>query len=64
MLGLRCSSGVDINELKKLNFDIMKEKYAEIKQLKDGGLIKIENNRIKITSNNFGVCSAIVLKLV
>ena len=64
MLGLRCSSGVDINELKKLGFDIINEKYQEIKQLKDGGLIVIENNRIKVTPNNFGVCSAIILKLI
>ena len=64
MLGLRQSCGISISGLMELGYDILKRKNNEIKELLNLGLITIEDDRIKITPNSYGVTSAIILKLI
>lgn len=64
MLGLRCKNGVSIKKLKELGYDILNEKADEIKYLLDGKFIAISGENIKITEKNFGMSSAIILRLI
>ena len=64
MLGLRQAKGVSVSKLKSLGCDILKEKADEIAMLVQKGIIQIENDRIKLTESNFGLCSAVVLQLI
>lgn len=64
MLGLRTKNGISICKLKELGYDILEEKKQAINLLESSKLIKVQDNHIKITDPNFGLCSAIVLELI
>ena len=64
MLGLRLANGVSIKKLNMCGYDILKHKRKEIDELLKLGLITISDEYIKITPDNFGVTSAITLKLI
>ena len=64
MLGLRTSAGVSTHKLKHLGYDILSEKSDELEMLKKHKLISVSDKTIKVTSKNFGLVSAIILKLI
>lgn len=64
MLGLRQECGVAISSLLNLGYDILNERKNEIEKLLKNNLICIEDGHIKITQNNFGLTSAIILQLI
>lgn len=64
MLGLRQTKGVNLQSLKNLNFDILKEKAKAIEQLKNNNFIDIANNHLFITPQNFGATNQIILELL
>ena len=63
MLGLRLADGVNIQQLKQLGFDILREKKHEIDVLKKQGVVEIDEN-IRINPEFFGVGDSITLKLL
>lgn len=64
MLGLRTIDGVNINTLKNLGYDILKQKQQQINFLIKNNLIKLKNNYICLTNKGFGLCNSIVLELI
>ncbi len=64
MLGLRTKFGVCIETLKKLGYDITKTKKNELFMLKSNNFIKINDNKIIVDKNKFGVLNQIILKLL
>ena len=62
MLSLRTQKGVNINELKNLGYDILKQKGNVLNSLKD--FINVSQNYISIKDNKFGVCNQIILDLL
>lgn len=64
MLSLRTKNGIEIAKLKSLGCDILTSKKNELEFLQNLNMIKITKTNIKITANNFGVCSQIILKLI
>ena len=65
MLGLRMASGVSLQEIKKnYKVDLLKEKSGTINNLRQLGLIRLENNMLSATDLGFTVLNKIILELV
>ncbi|MBE7082277.1 MAG: radical SAM family heme chaperone HemW [Clostridiales bacterium] len=64
MLGLRQAKGVNLQKLKALGLDLQKEKKEQIELLLKNNFIKIENDYLFVTEQNFGLVSAIILELI
>ena len=65
MLNLRTVTGINLKKLKQqFNYDLRKEKSKEIVELKNLGLIKLENGFLSATTEGFYVLNQIILKLV
>ena len=65
MLSLRTSDGVDITAFNKdFSTDLVCDKKEQIKKLKDNGLIKIENETIKVTDKGFYLLDSIIMELI
>ena len=64
MLGLRTKFGVSIETLQKLGYDITKSKKNELYMLKSNNFITINDNKIMVNKNKFGVLNQIILKLL
>jgi oxygen-independent coproporphyrinogen-3 oxidase len=64
MLALRTTKGLNLEHIKNLGFDVLKEKGGEIRDLKNAGLIEIKNGFLRITPKNFVVSNSIILKLI
>lgn len=64
MLGLRTKYGINILDLKKMGFDITKEKKDDISFLINNKFITQKDDVIKICENKYGVANQIILKLL
>ena len=64
MLGLRTAKGIDLNRLKRLGFDLKKERAKEIETLLSAGALTLENDFLKLTPAFYGVQNQIILKLI
>ena len=64
MLGLRLTEGINLTQIKNtFGVDLLKSKQAEISELKNLGLIELNNNMLT-AKNGFNVLNQIILKLV
>ena len=64
MLSLRLEKGLDLEKLKNLGGDLIKEKNEIIKNLIKNNLILIKNNFLKIFPQYFCVSNAIICELI
>ena len=65
MLLLRTSDGLDISAFNKdFSTDLVANKKEQINKLKDNGLIKIENETIKVTDKGFYLLDSIIMELI
>ncbi|MDD3397016.1 MAG: radical SAM family heme chaperone HemW [Clostridia bacterium] len=64
MLSLRTQEGLKISKLKKLGFDIIKEKQSEIKILIEKNIITKTPSHLFVNERHFGVMNQIILKLI
>lgn len=64
MLSLRTTKGLNLEELKQMGFDILKEKKVAIQNLLHNNMIVLENHYLKILKNKFIVSNQIILELI
>lgn len=64
MLSLRTKSGINLQVLKDLGFEILKEKENEINLLTKNNLISVTNKNLFVNEEYFGVVNSIILKLI
>ena len=64
MLGLRLKKGVCLSDLKKLGYDLLKEKREVVESYIKTGAICIENDHLFITDDFFGASNKIILDLI
>ena len=64
MLSLRLEKGLDLEKLKNLGVDLIKEKKEIIENLIKNNIILIKNNFLKINTQHFCVLNAIICELI
>lgn len=65
MLSLRTSRGINLEQFKAdFNEDLLRSKSAQIKKLKDMGMLEVVNGNLRITKDYFNVSNSIILELI
>lgn len=65
MLALRLSSGLDNSEfLKKFNCNIPHKYFKKAKEMEKYGVVKCEDNKIKLTDKGFLLSNSIILNII
>lgn len=64
MLSLRTNKGLTFSSLKKLGFDILKEKAIQIELLKTNKFINLTKTSLRINPKFFSISNSIILKLL
>lgn len=62
MLGLRCELGIDLQNLKKIGFDI--ENKVEFNEFLKNNILLFNNGKIKLNPKYYGVCNYVIEKLI